>query len=98
MRQELGALTKKRKDPWVRSFYSGDPDLMSEHVAGMITWPCQSVWLRNIYRMSCHWQTHLPDVRADNIFLLNPAHVQYQSGTGGSTVEKPAGTLRLASG
>jgi hypothetical protein len=29
---------------------------------------------------------------ADNTSLLNQAHVQYQSGTGGSTVEKPAET------
>jgi hypothetical protein len=37
MRQELGALTKNGKTLGVRSFYSGDPDVMSEHVAGMIT-------------------------------------------------------------
>jgi hypothetical protein len=49
-------------------------------------------------------QTHLPDATADStrysISLLNQAHVQYQSGTGGSTVEKPAKTqtsIRLAS-
>ncbi len=45
------------------------------------------------------WQTHLPEAAADNTSLLNQAHVQYQSGTGGSTVEKPAGTqtsIRLA--
>ncbi len=34
VQQELGALTKKWKDPEVRSLYSGDHDVMSEHVAG----------------------------------------------------------------
>jgi hypothetical protein len=37
---------------------------------------------------------------ADNAFLLNQARIQYQHGTGGSTVEKPAETqtsIRLAS-
>ncbi len=37
---------------------------------------------------------------ADSTSLLNQAHVQYQSGTGGSTLEKPAETqtsIRLAS-
>ncbi len=34
---------------------------MSKHVAGMITWSCQSVWLRNARSLACHWQTHLPD-------------------------------------
>jgi hypothetical protein len=46
------------------------------------------------------WQTHLPDTTTDDTFLLNQAHVQYQSGTGGNTVDKPAETLtsiRLAS-
>ncbi len=31
----------------VRSFYSGDPDVKSEDVSGMITWSFQSVWLCN---------------------------------------------------
>ncbi len=31
VRQELGALTKSGKAFGVRSFYSGDPDAMSEH-------------------------------------------------------------------
>jgi hypothetical protein len=46
------------------------------------------------------WQTHLPNAKADDTCLLNQAHVQYQRGTGGSTVEKPAKTqtvIRLAS-
>jgi hypothetical protein len=34
----------------------------------------------------------LPDTTADSISLLNQAHVQYQNGTGESTVEKPAET------
>ncbi len=34
---ELGALTKSGMTPGVRPFYSGDPDVMSEHTAGMIT-------------------------------------------------------------
>ncbi len=37
MRQELGALTKSGKTLGVRFFYSGDPDVMSQHVAGVIT-------------------------------------------------------------
>jgi hypothetical protein len=90
MQQELGALNfKSEKAFGVRSFYS-DPNVMSEHGAG-----CQSVWMRNARSLACHWQTHLPDAMADNTYLLNQAHVQYQSGTGGSTVEKPAETLRL---
>ncbi len=93
MQRELGALNfKSEKALVVRSFYSG-PDVMSEHVAG---W--QTVWLRNARSLACHWQTHLPDATADNTFLLNQAHVLYQSGAGGSTVEKPAETLRQASG
>jgi hypothetical protein len=39
-------------------------------------------------------------ITADDTSLLNQAHVQYQSGTGGSTVEKPGETqtsIRLAS-
>ncbi len=46
------------------------------------------------------WQTHLPNATADDTSLLNQAHVRYQSGTGGSTVEKPTEThtsIRLAS-
>ncbi len=37
MRRELGAMTKSGKTLGVRSFYSGDPNVMSEHVAGVIT-------------------------------------------------------------
>ncbi len=37
-------------------------------------------------------QTHLANAMADSASLLNQAHVQYQSVTGGSTVEKPAET------
>ena len=37
MRWELGALTKSGKTLGVRSFYSGDPDDVSEHVANVIT-------------------------------------------------------------
>jgi hypothetical protein len=39
-----------------------------------------------------HWQTPLPDTKADNISLLNHTHVQYQSSTEESTVEKLAET------
>jgi hypothetical protein len=49
-----------------------------------------SFWLRNIHSLACHWQTHLPDATADRTSLINQAHVQYQSGTGGKNVEKPA--------
>ncbi len=35
---------------------------------------------------------HLPDAMEDSNSLLNQAHVHCQSGTGGSTVEKPAET------
>ncbi len=92
MRQNLSALTKSGKTLGVRSVCSGDPDV--------ITWSCQSVWLRNTRSLAHHWQTHLPDATADDTSLLNQAHVQYQSGTGGSTIEKPAETqtsIRLAS-
>jgi hypothetical protein len=64
-------------------------------MAGVITSSCQSVWLHNGHSLAWHWQTHLPDAMADNISRLNQAHVQYQNGTGGSTVEKPAETLKL---
>jgi hypothetical protein len=37
VRQELGALTKSGKILGVRSFHRGDPDVMSEHLADMIT-------------------------------------------------------------
>ncbi len=53
--------------------------------------------LRNARRLARHWKTHFPNAMADNTSLLNQAHVQYQSTTEGSTVEKPAETLRLAS-
>ncbi len=49
---------------------------------------------------SLDWQTDLPDATADSTSLLNQAHVQYQSGTGRSTVDKSAETqtnIRLAS-
>ncbi len=36
MQQELSARTKSGKTLRVRSFYSGDPNVMSEHTAGMI--------------------------------------------------------------
>jgi hypothetical protein len=81
-----------RAQKWVRSFYSGDPDV--------ITGSCQSVWLRNTRSLARHWQTHLSDDKADSTSLLNQAHVQYQSGIGGSTAEKPAETqtsIELAS-
>jgi len=69
---------------------------MSEYEAGVITWLCQPVWLRNARSLARHWQTHLLHATTDNTSLLNQAHVQYQSGTGGSTVEEPAEKLRLA--
>ncbi len=91
MQQELGALNfKSEKALGVRSFYSG-PIVMSEHEGG-----CPSVWMRNARSLACHLQTHLPDTMADNTYLLNQAHVLYQSGTGGSTVETTPETLRLA--
>jgi hypothetical protein len=91
MRRELDALTKSGKTFGARSFYNGDTDV--------ITWSCQSVRLRNSRSLARHWQTQLSDTTADSTSLLNQAHVQYQSGTGGSTVEKPAETqtsIRLA--
>ncbi len=95
MRQELGALTKSGKTLEVRSFYSGNTEVMFEHAAGMIRWSCQSVWLHNMrieqlgtsLADSLAWQTHFPDTTADNTSLQNQDHVQYQSGNGGSTVE-----------
>ncbi len=65
LRQELGALTKSGKTFGARSFYSGDHDVMSEHVAGVITWSCQTVWLCNTSSLAHHWQTHLPDATAE---------------------------------
>ncbi len=47
---------KSGKTLGVRSFYSGDPDV--------ITWSSQSVWLCNARSLACHWQTHLPDATA----------------------------------
>ncbi len=44
-----------------------------------------------------NWQTHWPDATADITSLINQAHIEYQSSTGGSAVEKPVETLRLAS-
>ncbi len=78
------------KDPWGQVFLQWCPDVMSEHVAGVITWSCQSVWLCNTRSLARHWQTHLPDATS-----LHPGAVP-QRGTRGSYVEKPAETLRLA--
>jgi hypothetical protein len=44
------------KDPGVRSFYNGDPDVMMS----CLTCSTLSVWLPNARRLSRHWQTHLP--------------------------------------
>jgi hypothetical protein len=38
---------------------------MPEHMAGVITLSCQSVWLRKARSLACHWQTHLPDATAE---------------------------------
>ncbi len=114
MRQELGALNESGKTLGVRYFYSGDPDVMSEHVAGVITLLSQSVWLRNTHSLARQWQTHLPDAKAElhntrtlarhwqthllDATSLHPDAVpQHGTGGGGSYVEKPAETLRLAS-
>jgi hypothetical protein len=48
VRLVLGALTKSRKTLGVRSFYSGDP--------AVITWSCQSVWLRNARKYLSSYQ------------------------------------------
>ncbi len=55
---------------------SGCITLAVWHVTGRLTCLADSV-------TQCH-------STADNTSLLNQAHPQYQSGTGGSTVEKPA--------
>jgi hypothetical protein len=91
-------MTEDGKTLGVRSFHSGDPDV----ILSCLTWSTQSVRLLNARSLECHWQTHLlmGDTTADNTSLLNLAHVQYQRGTEGSTVEKPAETqisFRLAS-
>ncbi len=91
------ALTQSGKTLGVRTLLSGDPDVMCEHAAGVIICSSQSVWLRNTGSLALHWQTHLPNATADNTSLLNQAHEQYQSSTGGSIVEKPAKTIRLTS-
>jgi hypothetical protein len=57
-----------------------------------LTCSTQSVWLRNARSLACRWQTRLPSAIADDTFLLNQAHAQYQLGIGRSTVEKPAET------
>jgi hypothetical protein len=85
---ELGALTEDGKTLGIRSFYSGDPDV----ILSCLTWSTQSVRLLNALNLALHWQTYFPDAMADNTSLLNQAHVQYQRGTEGSTVEKPAQT------
>ncbi len=85
------ALTKSGK-----TLYSGDSDV--------ITWSCQYAGCITLetgmsVADSLAWQIHLPDTTADNTSLLKQANVQYQSGTGGSIVEKPAETqtsIRLA--
>ncbi len=53
----------------------------------------QTLEIKSFYSGDPWSQTHLPKATADSISLLKQAHVQYQSGTGGSTVEKPAETL-----
>jgi hypothetical protein len=98
MQRELGALTKSGKTLGVRSFYSGDPN--------MITWSCQSVWLRNTHS----W--HVMDVLtclADSLaqrhgrqnFSTKPRPCAVPKRYGRmSTVEKPAETqtsIQLAS-
>ncbi len=77
VRKELGSLTKSGKARGVRSFYSGDPDV--------ITWSCQSVWLRNTRSLARHWQIqiHLPGKLTCPAPLLY-TQVQSQHGTGGS--------------
>ncbi len=57
-----------------------------------LTCRTQSVWLLNARSFERHWQTHLPNAKADDNSLLIQAQVQYQRGTEGSTVEKPAET------
>jgi hypothetical protein len=92
---ELNAPSEGGKTLGIRSFYSGDPDVMS-----CLTCKTQSVWMRNALNLALHWQTYFPDAMADNTSLLNQAHVQYQCSTEGSTVEKPVETqtsIRLAS-
>jgi hypothetical protein len=92
VRQELGALTKSGKTLGVRSFYSGDPDVINDHVSlsgyiPLAAWPV-------IGRLT------LPDATADSTSLPNQAHVKYQIVTGGSSIEEPAEnqtSIRLAS-
>jgi len=90
MRREFSALIKSRRTLWVRSFYKGDPNVITwlacthDHVSlsGCVM---LAVW-HITGRLTC------PMATADNnTSLLN------QSITGRSTVEKSAQTFRLAS-
>ncbi len=76
---ELGALTEDGKTLRVRSFYSGDSNV----ILSCLKCSTQYVWLLNARRLERHWQTHLlmGDATADNTSLLIQVHVQYQRGT-----------------
>jgi hypothetical protein len=64
-------------------------------LADLLAWqthlPDSTAELRNTCSLARHWQTHLP-----NATSLHSGAVP-QRGTGGSYVEKPAETLKLAS-
>ncbi len=94
MWQKLGALNKSGKTLGVRSFCSGDSD--------MITWSCQSVWLRNTRSSARHWQTHLsgglplPDTTADSSSWLksSPCEVPKQNWVCGDLLLRLFNNLR----
>jgi hypothetical protein len=67
-----------------------------DHMIISVCLAARSLQLDTSLAGSLVWQNHLTDAMTDNTSLPNQAHVQYQSGTKGSTVEKPAETLRLA--
>ncbi len=97
MQRELGALTESE-----RSLGSGLSTVVTP------TWSHVHVSLYSCVTLAAWHSTgrrtfladSLASALADDTSLLHQAHVQYQSGTGGSTVEKPAETqtsIQLAS-
>ncbi len=84
----MSCLTFSTLDVWLRNACSLSRHWQTHLPSGLT---CQK-----LRHSSCilvhHWQTHLPDATS-----LHPS-VVYRHGTGGSYVEKPAETLRLAYG
>ncbi len=90
MRRELGAVTKSGKTIGGQVFLQWRP--RHDHIIMSVCLAPKHSQLGISLAESLAWQTDLPDTMADSASLLNQAHTQYQSGTGGITVEKPAET------